>query len=385
MTFNEKSKGRASQPTIDDDDAVGPVPKHTKTSGTAPKRTKALGAPDPHKARKGPQNKLDPEIASILGRAQFVAKIPIDKLNLDPSYQYLPTQEFHRLNQLKNWLEEAGGFSTFLAGAIHVHEREDGTLWTLDGGGRSWMAADKGVAHVAGFVSKGLTREQEAKAFIYLNKNVRIIRAPHIFLSAAGSGVEPNATIARFVEQAGYAIERTAINKKSAIIGTGALMFVHQLGEEILELSLMDLRHTWGDTGGLVINAEGKAVVEEGKHVNIKAKLIDGRALIAQAVCRAAGGSKFKQKRFREALLPAAKNFHSMAALARQNAATYVTTRTPQSRDSAPEIAKLVISTFNSHLERSGEKRISWDDAKALKSRFEDDDQYQDVWNWNDK
>lgn len=354
---------------FDDNDNDNPLDRATnKPTRNKVTRNKPPGAPDPHKGRKGPKNTLDPDIAAILNRGKFVAAIPIADLNLDPSYQYIPEDESNRMNQLDNWLAEAGGFSRFLAGAIHVHEREDGSLWTLDGGGRTKMAEKEGITHIAGFVSKGLTREQESKAFVWLNTKNRVIRAPHIFVTAGKSGVEPNATICRLVEQADYVIERTTTNRKHAILGVGSLIFAHQLGPEILEMALLDLRHTWGDY----------SVTPPGG----RPKQISGQALIAQAVVRAAGGSKFKQKRFREVMSAPDHGFHKLLAEAATNAGTYVTTRRPQSRDTTPELVKLLLGAYNKGLEQGDAKRITWDNVLALKSLFTEDEQYQDVWRW---
>ena len=312
--------------------------------------------------RSGPftKSQLDNlKVKVILDRAKPIF-VRVSDLHLDTRYQYTPEQEPNRINSLKQFLAERGGFDAVLAGSIIVSKRPDGSLWTLDGGGRSWMATAAGVDRLLALVVEGLTWKQEAELFRFLNTKRRKIRDLHIFVVAANEGVEPNATIKNIVDSSGYAIERTTENRKSAVLGVGALIFAHTLGVPVLEQTLFDLRNTWGDRSG---------------------SQIDGRALVALSPINAAFGRKLDRERLRSKMLDPNNTFANMVAGARGKAAARVTTRSPQSRDVSPYLTFDLIGIYNHKLAES--KRLDPRAVAALQSRFTDEVQYQDVWRWD--
>lgn len=327
-----------------------------------PKRARPPGAPNPHVMRKGPftKSQLDNlEVKIILDRAKPMM-VKVSQLKLDTRYQYTPEQEPNRINCLKQYLAERGGFDAVLAGAIIVSKRKDGTFFTLDGGGRSWMATAAGVERLLALIVEGLTWQEEAELFRFLNTKRRKIRDLHIFLVAANEGVEPNATIAKLVHASGYAIERTTENRKHAVLGVGSLIFAHTLGVPVLEQTLYDLRNTWGDKSGAQL---------------------DGRALVGLSPVIAAFGRRLDRKRLRTVLTSADNTFAAMIAGARGKASARVTTRSPQSRDIAPYLTYGLIGAYNRGL--SQEKRLDPKDISSLQARFNDEVLYQDVWRWD--
>ena len=191
----------------------------------------------------------EPHFSALKSNSKPVM-VPVSKLLIDERYQYNPQTEDGRLAKLNKWLAMSGGYDPAKAGVIHVSERKNGDLYVVDGYGRVWMGSrlvDNPIKEIPAIIHNDLQQwEDEAKLFVELNKNKRIIKKSHLFVVAANAGHEPEASILKIVRSYGYAVERM-VHRNGAIIAPGALIFAHKLGHEVLERSLNILRSSWGD------------------------------------------------------------------------------------------------------------------------------------------
>jgi hypothetical protein len=179
-----------------------------------------------------------------------------------------------------------------------------------------------------------------------LNNDRRIIRAPHLFVVDARSGIEPQASIYKAVKSAGYALEKIK-GEKGSVLGPNALLFAYTLGATILEKTLFDLAHSWGNSA-------------------------DGRAVAALAPLIAANPGVYEQDRMR-AILGAEDNDHdTIMKEARQAAASSVLKkRNPQPRDTNPYATRIIAARYNYKLPLKEGRRLDIDGVETLACRFE--------------
>jgi hypothetical protein len=90
-----------------------------------------------------------------LNEAGSAEVLPIEAINVDPDYQRDLRHDL--VNQI------ARAYDIVKAGPILISEREDGTLWCVDGQHRLAGAAQAGETEVFAHVVHGLTKEQEAE------------------------------------------------------------------------------------------------------------------------------------------------------------------------------------------------------------------------------
>jgi hypothetical protein len=298
-------------------------------------------------------------------------------LNKDERYQYDPETEKGRTPQLEKWMNERGGYDPAEHGPFHVNKRPDGSLWNMDGGGGEWMARKAGLTQHLAIIHHLKTWEEEAAFFKRKNNNARRVKPPHLFLTDAARGLEPERTIIKMVEAAKYCIERTSDNA-GRVIAVTSLLFVWYLDGTgaILELALMDMRNTFGDE-----------------------KSVDGRLLVALGVLRAIGAGK-DQKRLRAVVqqdprVPDKKGIKKLLDEARQQASVLITGRAPQSRDTNPYLVDLIATRYNYRKAKdAGKDSPRLDTGKIgrlLRDNFETPELiakygknvlFKDVWTW---
>jgi hypothetical protein len=321
----------------------------------------------------------DPDYFAIAeGSAKDVpVMVQLDKLNKDLRYQYDPETEKGRIPQLEKWMKERGGYDPAEHGPFHVNKRPDGTLWNMDGGGGDWMARKAGLTQHLAIVHHLKTWEEEAAFFKRKNNNVRRVKPPHLFLTDAARGLEPERTIMKMVDAATYCIERTAENE-GRVLAVTSLLFVWYLDGTgaILELALMDLRNTFGDE-----------------------KSVDGRLLVALGVLRAIGAGK-DQKRLRAVIQQdprdaGKKGIKQLLDESRQQASVLCTGRSPQSRDTNPYLVDLIATRFNYRkakdagkdsprldpVSKIGRLRANFETPELIE-RYGKNVLFKDVWIW---
>lgn len=305
--------------------------------------------------------------------------VRLDKLIRDSRYQYDPATEQGREAQLKKWMDERGGYAPAEHGPLHVNKRPDGTFANMDGGGGAQMAVWAGLTHHLAIIHHYKTWQEEAAFFKRKNNNSRRVKPPHLFLTDAARGAEPQRSIMKLVNAASYSVERSKTSK-GAILASSALLFVWYLDGTgaILELALMDMRNTVGDTKG-----------------------VDGRLLVAIGIMRAIGAGK-DQKRLRaviqfeprDAREPVAMGIKDLLHKARHNASVMITTRSPQSRDTNPYLVDILAGRYNYRKTKDQGKdsprlnpskaielRANFDTPELIK-RYGDTTLYKDVWTW---
>ena len=130
--------------------------------------------------------------------------VEIDIINFDPSYQRPEVSE-------TNTLAIARAFSWASFGALVVMERQNKSLWCVDGRQR-WTAAKKrgDIQVVPCMVFQSNGRNHEAMAFLDLNTHRKYVSAIHKFMASVKAGLKKHVEIARWLELHGVVVGDSA-------------------------------------------------------------------------------------------------------------------------------------------------------------------------------
>lgn len=133
----------------------------------------------------------------------------------------------------------------------HVNQREDGTLYIMEGqhgiwAYRQWIADDEQQIQV--WLYEGLTEEEEAEFFLSLN-NKKTVGALDKFKVAVVAGREVESDINRIVRSNGCVVtDNTAT--KNHISAVGALTTIYaKFGAAVLGETIRIIRDAFGDGG----------------------------------------------------------------------------------------------------------------------------------------
>lgn len=184
-------------------------------------------------------------------------QVPIGSLIVDDRYQR-PLDD-RRVKRM------AENFQDVLFGTLEVSER-NGKLAVFDGQHRLAVARALGRDKVPCLVHAKLTPEQEAEAFVRLQRERRGIHRVERFKARLFSGDTDAQAINAIVEGNGYTIRKAGnhAGEESAISAVGSLERVYRRGN--LAETLQTLRDLWGGDakstdGGLI---EGLSIILEG-------------------------------------------------------------------------------------------------------------------------
>lgn len=109
------------------------------------------------------KTKFSQIVSRINGGGPRIKRVPLNELTVD-----IRVQQPLREGKVREFLRR--GYDPALVGTIVVSERENGTKVVLDGQTRAEVARRAGAEDILALVWTGLTLEQEAFLFTYLNR-----------------------------------------------------------------------------------------------------------------------------------------------------------------------------------------------------------------------
>lgn len=194
----------------------------------------------------------------IINQTPDTVLVDLDELRVDPRVQQ-PLVE----SRVKDILKR--GFDIALFGIITVSVRENGDIINLDGQHRGEAGRRAGWGEkVQAHAYYGLTLEQEAYLFVYLNKKANPSAISKFQVRAVG-GEEAPVGITDILKTSGWHVGKTGMSAKSrstfsAVIkaeniytGSGAFKSPHP-GPWIFEQTIVTITETWGLNSSNVSN-----------------------------------------------------------------------------------------------------------------------------------
>lgn len=216
-------------------------------------------------------------------------QVPINSLIVDDRYQR-PLDE-RRVKRM------ADNFQDVLFGTLEVSER-NGKLAVFDGQHRLAVARTLGRDKVPCLVHSKLTPEQEAEAFIKLQRERRGVHRVERFKARLFSGDPEAEAINTIAQLCGYTIRKAGnhAGEEYAISAVGSLERVYRRG--ILNETLQTLNDLWGGDpkstdGGLI---EGLSIILEGyghriEDVAYRLKETPPLVILRRAIGHSGGGA----------------------------------------------------------------------------------------------
>ena len=193
-------------------------------------------------------------------------------------YQRTEDSRKSRLDQMKKdgWVEAK-------AQTIDVSERDDGSMYILDGGTRVTHARRNGVETIHARVLNGLTVDQESRLFTELNEDRSRVGIDIRFRNAYKRGDDWAVEIVEAVKRGGGTIDFEKKRRPRSTNAIGALIRVYDdMGPGPLEQAVEVLIGAWPDQSiealrGL--NIEGVAAYIRDNPKFIRDKLVNGLGL----------------------------------------------------------------------------------------------------------
>lgn len=178
--------------------------------------------------------------------AASLRQVPVGELQVDHTYQR-PVSPTH-VNRI------AKGFDHSLFGIVTVSEREDGSLYILDGQHRAaaLVKLGRGEMRIPCEVLTGLSLQEEAEIFHLRNSNKKTMSPQEKFRGALLSGDERAMEIERIVRNSGYEVNLDDSELRGGKIpAIAALRHVDkQYRDGHLAITLELIRDTWGTEVG---------------------------------------------------------------------------------------------------------------------------------------
>jgi hypothetical protein len=213
----------------------------------------------------------------------FVSKtalriLKLADLNTDPSYQRGVVVKHKRI---------VSEFDEDALGVMLVGQREDGSLWVVDGLQRVTALKKLGWFEARFNVFRSNGPEHEAQVFKLVNKNRTSLTATQLFHALLTAGDEECWAVKRVAESLGYKLPtggKRAVSQdreqaaRELTCLNSLVRIYHHRGEELLRFVLSTVKDCWpGDPYG------------------VKADIVDG--LATWWVARKAGGREFDRDR----------------------------------------------------------------------------------------
>jgi hypothetical protein len=172
----------------------------------------------------------------------------IGDVNYDPSYQRDVVPGHKKI--VAEYMPEALGVPL-------VGEREDGTLWCVDGRQRLTALAKLGKKHVRANVFASRGPEHEAEVFKRVNRDRTKLRPVELFNAMLSAGDEEAWGVKKVVEEFGFSIVKTKLNQaphttpetlaKQMGCVNSLLRVYRNGGEQSLRFVMTVLRDCWPD------------------------------------------------------------------------------------------------------------------------------------------
>lgn len=201
--------------------------------------------------------------------------INLDQINFDPSYQREVKSKHKRI---------VTSFNPDALGIILVAEREDGTLWCVDGRQRVTALIKMERKTVRAEVFKSDGPEHEAMVFKLVNMNRMAITPPEEFRALLTAGDELAWKIKETVEKAGFKLTLTSTGRQKGECGNNAINAINCLmrncrkyGTEPLKFTLETIKAAWPEDR--VANSNGMLAGLMLLHVRMKG-IVDSERLL---------------------------------------------------------------------------------------------------------
>ena len=169
--------------------------------------------------------------------------VTLADLNVDKTYQRDETTLIDTIAEM---------FNPLAFGAIIVGEREDGSLWIVDGlqRTRGAMQSKENITHGPAMVFKSTGREMEAEIFRYLNEFRKPVGPLDVFRAALQSKADFAVSIDKTIKGRGFRIASRAQAGKAlawpTIQAIQTVRFIHRKGgAELLDATLGLIVECW--------------------------------------------------------------------------------------------------------------------------------------------
>lgn len=166
----------------------------------------------------------------------FMRSVPVAAIKIDPDYQRDLKQSF---------IVEAGQFDPQLAGTVVLSSRLGGPF-CIDGHHRVGIARASGVSHVNAFVIDDLTKADEARLFVRLQRMRRSLSSHDLFKGESVSGDPETLAMIRIVNNAGFRLVQRAGGNPTAITAIDSVRYIHRYGgDDLLSRTLGLVKEMW--------------------------------------------------------------------------------------------------------------------------------------------
>lgn len=202
-----------------------------------------------------------------------VKTVSLDRLLVDHTYQ----RPYNEGGQ--KWVKaRVKVYNPMLIGVLEVSEREDGSLYLLDGQHRRELLLLVGETSAQCNVHVGLTVQQEAHWFRHFNKHRRTIRAIEDWNAALAEGDKQTLEIKQIVES--YGLTVAGYSSPATVASIWTLYNLHRTGGDDLLSRVLGLAQ--GAWGGLECASEGELLMAIGGLVSMFADKLDDKRAISQ-------------------------------------------------------------------------------------------------------
>lgn len=168
----------------------------------------------------------------------FMRPVPVAVIKIDPGYQRDLKQSF---------IADAGQFDPQLAGTVILSSRLGGPF-CIDGHHRVGIARASGITHVNAFVIDDLTKADEARLFVRLQRMRRALSSYDLFRGESVSGDPETLAMIRIVNNAGFRLVPKAGGSPTAITAIDSIRYIHRYGgDDLLSRTLGMVKELWFD------------------------------------------------------------------------------------------------------------------------------------------
>jgi len=169
------------------------------------------------------------EAGEKVGSAEL-RMVPVIEIRIDPAYQR---------DDSKDWIKDHLPFNPHKCGAIILSARGGG-LYCIDGQHRWLLAKTSGVTHIAALVITGLSKKDEAGAFVDYQQERRALTSWQLFRAELVNDREEAKAVEAAVLRAGFKIRRKREDDR-CILTIDSLRRVFRLGGGAKDLRLGQL------------------------------------------------------------------------------------------------------------------------------------------------
>lgn len=166
----------------------------------------------------------------------FMRPVPVAVIRIDPGYQRDLKQSF---------IADAGDYDPNLAGTVILSSRAGGP-YCIDGHHRVGIARASGVTHVNAFVIDDLSKADEARLFVRLQRMRRALSSFDLFRGDSAAGDPDTLAMIRIVNNAGFRLVAKAGGGPTSITAIDSVRYIHRYGgDDLLSRTLAMVKEMW--------------------------------------------------------------------------------------------------------------------------------------------